>query len=29
MVVVSDTTTISNLFLINKLDILEKLFGKS
>lgn len=28
MVVVSDTTTISNLFLINKLDILEKLFGE-
>lgn len=28
MVIVSDTTTISNLFLIGKLEILEKLFGE-
>ena len=28
MVIVSDTTTISNLFLIDKLWILERLFGK-
>ena len=27
MVIVSDTTTISNLFLINRLDILQQLYG--
>lgn len=28
MVIVSDTTTISNLFLIGRLDILERLYGE-